>query len=85
MKTIQSLLLVTAVALLFLVGKYAAIYTGLVDSLRTDCHSVGLLKSDHLFEQVAAAVITLGQLWNTASRKVISQFGYNFSCLGQIN
>jgi hypothetical protein len=29
MKTIQSLLLVATVALLFLVGKYAATYTGL--------------------------------------------------------
>jgi hypothetical protein len=35
MKTIQSLLLVAAIALLFLVGKYAAIYRGLVYSLRT--------------------------------------------------
>jgi hypothetical protein len=36
MKTIHSLLLVAALALLFLVGKYAAMYTGLADSLRTD-------------------------------------------------
>jgi hypothetical protein len=35
MKTIQILLLVAALALLFLVGKFAVIYTGLVDSLRT--------------------------------------------------
>jgi hypothetical protein len=35
MKTIQSLLLVAALALLFLVGKYAEIYRGLADSLRT--------------------------------------------------
>jgi hypothetical protein len=35
MKTIQTLLLVAALALLFLVGKYAAIYRGLEDSLST--------------------------------------------------
>jgi hypothetical protein len=35
MKNIQSLLLVAALALLFLVGKYAAIYRGLADCLRT--------------------------------------------------
>ena len=33
MKTIQSLLLVAIVALLFLVGKYAATYTGLAGTL----------------------------------------------------
>jgi hypothetical protein len=33
MKTIQSLSLVATVALLFLVGKYDATYTGLVDTL----------------------------------------------------
>jgi hypothetical protein len=35
MKIIQSLLLVAAVALLFLIGKYAAIYRVLADSVRT--------------------------------------------------
>jgi hypothetical protein len=35
MKTIQSLLLVAALALLFLVGKYAATYIGIADSLET--------------------------------------------------
>jgi hypothetical protein len=33
MKTIQSLLLVATVALLLLVGKYAAAYTGLVGTV----------------------------------------------------
>jgi len=34
MKTIQSLTLVTNIALLFVVGKYAAKYTVLVDTVR---------------------------------------------------
>jgi len=34
MKTIQSLTLVATIALLFLVGKYAATYTGLVGTVR---------------------------------------------------
>jgi hypothetical protein len=34
MKTIQSLLLVAALAMLFLIGKCAAIYRGIADSLR---------------------------------------------------
>jgi hypothetical protein len=33
MKTIQSVTIVAALALLFLVGKYAATYTGLADML----------------------------------------------------
>jgi hypothetical protein len=33
MKTIHSLLLIAAVALLFLVGKYAVTYTGLADTM----------------------------------------------------
>jgi hypothetical protein len=52
MKTIQSLLLVAALALLFLVGKYAAIYKGLAKILRTGLPSIGLMKWDNLFRAV---------------------------------
>jgi hypothetical protein len=68
MKTIQSLLLVAAVALLFLAGKYAAIHIAIADSVRTACLTIGLMEWDHLFEQFAAAVITLCQLQYTVSK-----------------
>jgi hypothetical protein len=68
MKTIQSLLLVAAVELPFLVGKYAAVYRG----LGTHCEE-GLpynwVKENGLFERFVAAVITLGELRFTVRRQ----------------
>jgi hypothetical protein len=75
---IQSLTLVTTVALLFLVGKYAATHWFSGQSVRWVCFSTGLKKRDYMFERFAAAVIALCELQFTIGRQSGSAVLFHF-------
>jgi hypothetical protein len=70
--------------LLFLVGKYAATYIGIADSLETAWPSIGLMKWAHLFEQFAAAAVkTLWQLMYIVRKKINSPVCLKLNYLDQ--